>query len=171
MQTDGTFECPWDVAIDEQDNIYVLDNQGLHVLDANGKCLETTQREIPEKAGGVVARGGHLAITDMEKNTCEIYTTGSSGNLTHVSSQELGRYTLKVEDNFRGVAMDLDGNIYVADPNKYAIDKYSPEWELLGQIQTGYMRPGPMDWHPGHGLLTVDMVYRRVWLFTPAGQQ
>ncbi len=141
------------------------------MLDRKGKCLETTQHEIPENSGGLVVTGGRLWIIDMERDTCRVYRIGNSGHVTHVSSRDLGHKSLEIEDSVRGVALDHEGNIYVSDPDSHAIHKYNSEWQLLGQIQTGEVYPGPMDWHPGHGLLTVDMVNRRVWLLTPAGKQ
>ncbi len=152
--------------------MYILDNQGLHVLDRKGRCLTTTPHDIPGNAGGIVARGGRLEILDMDRNTFQIYRTGSSGGLSHVSFWTLlGRYTVEVKDSVWGVAMDNEGNMYVTGPEKHSIDKYGRRRELLGRIQTGQVNPGPMAWHPRHGLLTVDMVNKGVFLLTPAGKQ
>ncbi len=169
LYTDHSFECPWDVAIDEQDNIYVLDNQSLHVLDRKGQCLETTSRDIPGNAGGIAVRENDLTILDMDRNTCQIYRSGSSGDLRHVSSWMLiGRYAVEIKGSVRGVAMDHNENLYVTDPRKHSLDKYSPGRALLGRIQTGQVYPGLLAWYPGHGLLTVDMVNKTVCLLTPA---
>ncbi len=141
------------------------------MLDREGKCLDTLSCDIPGNAGGIVARGGRLAILDMERNTFEIYTIGSSGDLNHVSFWTLlGRYTTEV-NNVQGVAMDNEGNIYVTDPEKHSIDKYCRNRELLGRIQTGQVNPGPLAWHPRLGLLTVDMVNKGVFLLIPPGKQ
>ena len=146
------------MAIDAQDNIYVLDNRGLHVLDREGKYLESVLRDFPKSAGSVAAKGGRLAIMDMETNKCYIYKTGSSGEL--VTSRKFGQYTAGY---IQGVAMDDEGNVYVADPAKHVIDKYSPGWKLLIQIQTRHVNPGPLEWHSGYGLLAVDVARKEVW--------
>ncbi len=168
LSTSANFECPWDVTTDSRDNIYIIDNISLQVLDVNGKVLQQSSRDIPSNAGGIAAKGDRMAICDSKANTCEIYKTGSSGDLSHVSTMKLGRHSDGQNQNpLQGVAIDDDGNMYVSDPDKCVIQKYTQSGEILGQIQTGSVNPGSLAWHSGCGLLTADLMSRKIWLLTP----
>ncbi len=168
LSTSANFECPWDVTTDNRDNIYVIDNISLQVLDMNGKVLQQRSRDIPANAGGIAAKGDRMAICDIKANTCEIYKTGSSGDLSHVLTMKLGRhYDGQMQNPLQGVAIDDDGNMYVSDPDKCVIHKYTQSGEILGQIQTGSVNPGSLAWHSGCGLLTADLMSRKIWLLTP----
>ena len=170
--TSVNFECPWDVATDDKDNIYIIDNMAVHVLDRKGKLLQQRSRDIPANPGGIAAGGDKIAIIDMKGNTCEVYKTGSSGGMDHVSSITLGRCSDgQIQNPVQGVAIDDDGNMYVSDPDKRVIHKYDQSGQLLAQIQTGKINPGPLVWHSGCGLLTSDVILRKIWLLTPIEKQ
>ncbi len=172
LRTSIHFECPWDVTTDSRDNIYIIDNMAVHVLDSKGTLLHQRSRDIPANAGGIAAKGDRLAIIDMEAGTCEIYKTGSSGDLDNASTMKLGRRSDgEIQNPIQGIAIDDDGNMYVSDPDKCVIQKYSLSGQRLDQIQTGKINPGPLAWYSGYGLLTADMILRKIWLLTSTGKQ
>ncbi len=173
LRTSANFECPWDVTTDGKDNVYVIGNMAVHVVSNKGKLLHQKSHDIPANAGGIAAKGDRLAIIDMEANTCEIYKTGSSGDLDHDSSMKLDRRSddRQIQNPIQGVAIDDDGNMYVSDPDKCVIQKYSPSGQRLERIHTGKINPGSLEWHSGYGLLAADMILRKIWLLTPTEKQ
>ncbi len=157
------FQCPWDVATDENDNIYVLDNLSVQMLDRNGKFQQEVLRDLPGAIGGFAARLGRLAITDQDTNTCELYTTDGK----HIMTLPTGDKKLY---EACGVAMDDEGNIYVVDSNKL-VRKYDRNGDSLGSMKAhwnqGAFSPGSILWSRDRGLVMSDIDRDVIWGIAP----
>ncbi len=153
------FQCPWDVATDEDDNIYVLDNLSVQMLDRNGKFQKQVLSDLPGNISGFAARDGRLAITDMVTKTCNVYTTDGDQILTLPTGD-------KVLYKPGGVAMDDNGNIYLVDDNRI-IRKFDRNGDALGSMTAhnnqGGFNPGSILWAQDRGLVASDVRRDVIW--------
>jgi DNA-binding beta-propeller fold protein YncE len=76
----------------------------------------------------------------------------------------------------RGVALDSQGNIYVADFGNDRIQKFSPqlqflkEWGTKGDLPTQFKQPGDVAVGPDDLVYVADTWNQRVQVFTPEGE-
>ncbi len=156
------FQCPWDVATDEDDNIYVVDNLSVQMLDRNGIFQKEVLSDLQINVVGFAARMGLLAIADKDTNTCELYTTDGKHILTLPTDDK----TLCAPD---GVAIDDEGNIYIVDDKR--VRKYDREGASLGSMKAhwnqGAFNPGSIIWCRDRGLVISDVKRDVLWGISP----
>ncbi len=158
-----SFQCPWDVATDEKDNIYVLDNLSVQMLDRNGNFQKLVLGDLPGNIGGFATMLGRLAITDKDTNTCDLYTTDGKRILS------LPKEGDKLYGP-SGVAMDDGGNVYVVDSSTI-IRKYGRNGDAVGSMKAhwkqGAFTPGAIAWSQSRGLVASDVDRDICWEVAP----
>jgi DNA-binding beta-propeller fold protein YncE len=126
---DSQFLEPADIAIDKQDNIYVVDYQSYHVqkFDTDGKLL------LRWGSAAQFANIGSVAI-DPQGNVLVCDQSGrvrkfdSNGNLlSTIPPQSLNNTPIDTWN----IAVDDQGNIYIADHGSYRIVKLDSQWKVL----------------------------------------
>ena len=136
---DGQFNAPWGVGVDTDDNIYVADtvNHRIQKFDSSGGFL------------------GWWGLDDYYITEWHVLGTGRTG------IDGLGDGELWKPD---GVAVDLDGNIYVADTLNDRIQKIGlvPPLEVTspngGETWLANTTP-EITWEPGPGNASVKIDY------------
>ena len=96
------------------DNIIVGDIQKIHCLDKEGTYLRT----ITLSTGYTYTR--HLSI---DHNNQIYYSTTSSINCVNWNGAEVFSYKIPNEDDHRKIAIDRNGNVYVAGKRKNTIQR------------------------------------------------
>ncbi len=126
----GQFRFPYGLAVDRDGNIYVADmkNQRIQVFDQDGQFLRVFERSDGEPFGSVAA----LAIHDGQ-----LYVTELPGRISVFKLS--GEKVLEIRDTGtdtalsfpNGIAVDGNGDIYVADSNNNRILVFDSEGKLV----------------------------------------
>lgn len=121
----GSFDYPMGIAIDQYNNIYVADN-------TNGRIQKFNEKGSFIKAWGNNVKDneqlrGPLAIAVSKSN--EVYVVDDHCIIKYSST---GKYIRKwAEPQVEAIAVDSNGNVYVAIPQKQLIKKYNSSGKLL----------------------------------------
>jgi streptogramin lyase len=142
----GQFNYPYSAAVDKNGYVYVLDqgNSRIEKFDTNGNYVMT-----------IGANGNDLAI-DLNGNifvtqNIQIAKYSSSGNLlTSWGSQGSGNGQF---DLMIGIAVDKNGNVFVADAHNSRIQKFDNNGNFLTTWGTYGSSPGQFN---GVGYVAVD---------------
>ena len=121
---DGELWLPYDVTVDSEGNVYVVDsfNHRIQKFDSDG---------------------GFLGWVGRDYLGCSGWHNTGTGTRGFLGSGD-GQFNWP-----RGIAVDLDGNVYVADTNNQRIQKYDSFGVFLGWLgfgndgNTGWHNPGP----------------------------
>jgi serine/threonine-protein kinase len=144
----GKLNAPIALALDADGNVWVLDagSPPLHELSPDGTLIKQVQPgDLSGAAFGGIALGrGHFYVT-----------AGSSDGVSVFSSSTISPYPIKPvatfgtlgsgRDQFRfpnGIALDEQGDIYVADTGNNRIVVLSPSGEWLFAVGTRGSHPG-----------------------------
>jgi hypothetical protein len=176
---DGEFDTPRGVAVDSEGNVYVADtnNDRIHKFDYSGGHLATWgiygtgDGEFNEPYGVCVDSENNVYVADRRNNRIQKFEQKfeANGELLIVFLGWLGWNG--VDDGWhgpdsgstgtsgsgdgqfkwpRGVAVDSEGNVYVADTDNHRIQKFNSDGGFLGWI--GLDNLGGIGWHgPGSG--------------------
>jgi DNA-binding beta-propeller fold protein YncE len=123
----GAFDDPSGVALDPSGNLWVIENDNMRVqkLAPDGSNLLTFGADAgfsdPQKIA--LAPGGDVYVTDLNGS---VFRFSSSGTL-------LGTFGAGLETP-RGIAIDHDGNVLVADRDRFRVDVFSPAGDFLRSI-------------------------------------
>jgi DNA-binding beta-propeller fold protein YncE len=130
---EGQFTHPFDIAIDQQNNIYISDigSNMIQKFDKTGQFLLRWGKtgyndgEFSDVYSVAIAPGGNVLVTD---STSRIQTFDSNGNF-------LSTIMPKPVDNqgvfLWNIAVDIQGNIYVAEWYGNRIVKLDPDGKAL----------------------------------------
>jgi sugar lactone lactonase YvrE len=142
--TNASFDFPYGVAVDSQGNVYVADqsNQRIRKITAAGVVTTLTGSGIPQFSDGsgtnagmfnpsglAVDSSGTIYLADQSNHAIRKITPAGvvstlAGTNTEGSADGIGssaRFNLPI-----GVAVDSDGNVYVADTYNHRIRKITP---------------------------------------------
>jgi len=148
--SDALFNNPWDVAVDSGGNVYVADmaNNMIRKIDPKGEVKILAGGTTPGSADGTgtsasfnhpmgvaVDSTGNVYVADTANNV--IRKISPKGEVTTLAGGGKGSAAngLGVAASFNwptGIAVDVSGNIYVADSANLMIRKITP----LGQVST-----------------------------------
>ena len=137
--SDGMFNCPWGIAVNEKNEIAVTDrdNHRIQVFSSNGTHLRSFGREGDQqgefdKPTGITFHHGTIVVADCANHRVQLFSHqgeylgqfGGEGNLDHQL------------DHPRGLSIDSDGNIIVADSENHLIKIFSNSGRFLRKIGT-----------------------------------
>ena len=142
----GNLVQPRDLAIDEENNIYVADfrNHRIQKFDLSGNFIFARGKrgddfnEFEDPSGLCVdTKNGNIFIADTWNHRIQKFSTE-------------GQYLETIKDGFYGprdVAVDEKGNIYVCDTGNKTIKKMSPEGKLISTMGTTGESPLVNPWN------------------------
>jgi hypothetical protein len=131
---------PLDVTVDARGNTYLLDDNWVRKIDPDGRISTIAQFN----AQGVTADAqGNLYIADTGNNRIrKVDTDGTiqiiAGNGTAAFSGDGGPATQASLKGPRDVALDGQGNLYIADSENFRVRKVTPEGVISTVAGTGY---------------------------------
>jgi DNA-binding beta-propeller fold protein YncE len=175
--SEGRFQKPRAMAIDDQDRIYVVDMTArIQVLDADGNFLHgwnTPDHEFGKPTGLSVGRDGRLLVADTHYYQLLIYSP--DGKLVQTiggtAGQQPGQFGLVTD-----AVQDSQGNYYVAEYGEYdRIQKFTSGGEFLLQwgghgSQPGqFIRPQNLDIDEHDHIWVADACNHRIQVFDTEG--
>jgi sugar lactone lactonase YvrE len=187
---------PFDVAVDSEDNVYVVDysgpyGPGIKKYDSNGNFLfawgdaRATSIAIDKDDRVYVAEAARIRVfnTDgtflrawgwdvvagggIEFEVCTVAAECQSG----VQGSGAGQFNIS-HGNFRGVTVDGDGNVYVADTGNHRIQKFTSEGDFVtmwGSYATGLNNPRGIDVDGDGNVYVADTGNNRIQKFDSDG--
>ena len=181
------FAYPTGTAVDGQGNVYVADsgNHQIRIIAPDGTVGTfagstkgfadgmgtTAQFDAPY--GVAVDRQGQVYVADA--NNHRVRKISPEGMVTTLAGSTMGSADgvgTEAQFNFpRGVAVDLEGNVYVADTKNLAIRKVTPDGTVT-RIGNQIMFSGPSGVAVNHegALYVVDSNSHRIYLIAPNGE-
>ena len=132
-------KAPFGVAVDDQDAIYVSDSslRLIRVFDADGKVLRDITHESLERPTGIAidAARHRLYVSDSSRSKSEHHSV-LLFDLNGTYQRALGKQGNKPGEFFfpTYLAVDTEGNLYVADTLNGRLQVLSPEGEYLKTI-------------------------------------
>jgi DNA-binding beta-propeller fold protein YncE len=175
----GEFDNPVDIAFDFEGFAYVADlgNDRVqkfdasfqHVLDIGTSGEPNTLLDAPTAVA--VGPDDRLYVSDFG-DTIKVYATdGSFVGASGETGSAPGQF-----DDPRDVALDGDGNVYVADTNNNRLQKLDPDlqpvWAITDALRERLVSPVSIAQSPELGILVSDTVadQARVVFFSPNGE-
>jgi DNA-binding beta-propeller fold protein YncE len=173
---------PTGVALDDQENIYVVDGvrKGVIVFDRNGKeRLEINDKTLVRPNGVAVdSKRDRVYVVDTgdreapEQNVKIFNRAGKRiGAIGGAAGGDFGQFSYPTY-----VTLDTDGNVYVADTLNSRIQKFDPDGKFLTAIGRAGSNWGEFDKPKGVALdsfgnvYVVDTSWSNVQIFNPQGE-
>ncbi len=145
--SDGKFQRPWGVAVNEIDEIAVTDsfNNVVQIFNSDGNHVRSFGKEGDDAGefkfptGIAFQKNGNIFVADSNNDRIQIFS-GEGKFLGQFGK----RGSLDCQFNTpRGLSIDSDGNIIIADSNNRLIKIFSPNGEFLKKI-------GEQEFFPWH---------------------
>ncbi|MDT8413365.1 MAG: hypothetical protein RQ875_12945 [Vicingaceae bacterium] len=165
------------MAIDENDDMYILDSKSMTVLiyDANGKYKETFKILENSKPTRIKIKGEYIYIGDIGTGKINIYSKN-----THQLINQLPKKDITTDNEaflFMPMDFDLDDNyIYVLDAGAYKVKIFTYEGELVkvfGEHGNGYglfIRPKTISVDKEGNIFVADSTTQLVQMFNKDGK-
>jgi DNA-binding beta-propeller fold protein YncE len=135
----GQLQLPADVAVDDAGRVYVSDSKGVQAFDANGQFVRQVGAPEVRVARGlaVTGDGARLYVSGYGSQVLVFGPDGTQLATIGTQGTEPGQLNKPVD-----VALDADGNVYVADMANARVEKYSPDGRHLLTIGGPGMQNG-----------------------------
>lgn len=177
------FGRPYDVAVDNSGNIYVVDGENHRIvkLAQDGDILlewgegGTRDGRFSSPRGIALDSSGNVYVADTRNHRIQKFT--SEG--VFLKKWGTGHLVAEEEVYFRyprGIAVDALGNVYVADTDNHRIQKFTSEgvflkkWGIYGNSGDGYFdQPHDVTVDDSGNVYVVDTHNNRVQKFTSEG--
>jgi DNA-binding beta-propeller fold protein YncE len=179
--TDGRFQKPRAMAIDTQDQLYIVDMTGrIQVFTADGQFLRAWQ--TPQSANGKPCglsfdRSGNLMVADTHYFRVLFYTPKGH----QLEDQTIGGVCGQKPGEFNFVTdcvQDSQGNYYVAEYGEYdRIQKFSPDRQFLlqwgghGDQPGQFSRPQSLAIDEQDHVWVADACNHRLQIFDATGRR
>ena len=179
--SDGRFEKPRAVAIDQQDNLYIVDMTArIQVFDRTGNFVRSWQ--IPEyyrgrPSGLSFNNAGNLLVADTHYNRMLIYTPDGRW----LDKQTIGGEEGHGPGHFGFVTdavQDSQGNYYIAEYGEYdriqkfdSNGKYLFEWGSHGTEPGEFVRPQNLSVDEKDMIWVADACNHRIQVFDATGSE
>jgi streptogramin lyase len=128
----GNFSLSLGVAVDGDGNVYVTDFYGKRIqkFDNNGKfLLQWPSETSTSPAFAAIDTQGNLYVDEFPPHDSHyVQKFDSNGKLLSEWGDDNGRFAGRIED----IAVDKDGNLYVADRAGHHIQKLDPNGKVIG---------------------------------------
>jgi sugar lactone lactonase YvrE len=176
--TDGRFQTPRAIAIDGDENLYIVDKTArIQVFKRDGTFLRqwsTPDHTNGKPTGMSVDRDGNLLVADTHYFQILVYSP--EGNLLRklggVKGEKLGQFGLVT-----GTAQDSQGNLYVSEYGECdRIQKFAPDgrpllqWGSHGSEPGQFVRPQKMVFDEEDHLWVTDAGNHRIQVFDTQGK-
>ena len=179
--SEGRFQKPRAIAIDDQDRLYVVDMTArIQVFDRDGKYLRSwhTPESVNGRPTGLsISREGLLMVADTHYFRVLFYTP--EGEL--LPKKTIGGVCGTAPGEFHFVTdavQDSEGNYYVAEYGEYdRIQKFSPDgkfllqWGKHGSEPGQFMRPQSLAADRSDRIWVADACNHRIQVFDATGQE
>lgn len=125
------------IAADAENNIYVADFNNIRIqkFDSEGNFLLEWPTEPPRGPASVVVDAeGYVYVDNFTRHDHHLQKFDSEGNVVHQwgeTGTEPGQIAAGGTTGPEDIALDPDGNIYVADRLNARIQKFAPDGTLL----------------------------------------
>ncbi len=128
------FKNPSGITVDKDGYIYVADsgNRAVRKIGPSGKVSTFAKNDSFDKLRSLaVDENGNLYVSDYSQEYCCIWKIDATGSVKIFAGKEMGYEDAKgTAAKFKwpsGLAVDKEGNVYVADRNNHLIRQISPE--------------------------------------------
>ena len=176
--SDGRFQKPRAMTIDDRDHIYVVDMTArIQVFDANGEFLhgwQTPEKQAGKPTGLTATRGGRILVADTHYYRVLIYSP--EGQLL----QTIGGTRGEAPGEFglvRDAVEDSQGNCYVSESGEYdRIQKFTADGKFLLQWGEPGSQPGQLTLaqslvvDPEDRIWVADSCNHRIQIFDTEGR-
>lgn len=173
----GRFQKPRAMAIDAQDNIYVVDMTArIQVFDSDGEYLrgwQTPEHKNGRPTGLSIDRDGNVLVADTHYYQVLVYSPRGEllrklGNGHGHGPGEFGTVTDAVQDS--------EGNYYVAEYGEFdriqkfdRAGKFLLQWGGHGKEPGQFMRPQKLEFDDRERLWVADACNHRIQVFDKNG--
>jgi sugar lactone lactonase YvrE len=168
---EGELEAPADIARDAGGNAWVVDpaNHALLKYDEDGGLLldhRSGTEQLTHPAAVATAPDGTVWVADFDA----ILQFSGAGEILN-RFEDTGGPSLREFNGVQGIAVDLEGNFWVANTLNGQLQKYDSEGEFIRAVGQGQLgEPTDVDLDSEGNVWTVDPSADEVVVFDDGGQ-
>jgi sugar lactone lactonase YvrE len=171
----GVLRKPINISVDSDGTRYVTDRvlERVMVYDAENKWVTSFGDPEAWSPTDVVVSGDELMVADRESGQIFVLDKHSGEEIRRLGSEGVGEAEFIFPTN---LAVDTDGNIYVADTLNFRIQKVDPEGNPLLQIGDAgdglgqFARPKGVAVDREGRVYAVDAAFMNIQIFDAEGQ-
>jgi uncharacterized protein (TIGR03663 family) len=174
------FYGPRGIVVDSLGNVLVTDtgNSRVVVFNADGQPITqfgstgVAAGQFAEPVGMALDATGRLYVVDTWNQRVQVFTPDNVGGYTPTASYEIAGWETTSVNNKPFIAIDLQGNIFVTDPDGYRVIELSNTgtilryWGNIGNDHGSFSLPTGIAADGQGGVWVVDSNNHRLMYFT-----